>query len=345
MNISHPTVSIILPTYNREKLISFAIQSVLNQTCSDFELIIVDDGSQDNTTNLVSKFNDSRIRYIHHYQNAGVSAARNTGIEQAKGQYIAFLDSDDEWLPEKLEQQLQIFQDQPTVAVIYSWLIKESQNNQSQTIRSSKYRGYIYGDLLYSNFIGTPSTVIVKRECFDSGIRFDPHLPCCEDWDVWLKLAKFYQFEVILAPLVKYREHSQVNRGSTNSKAVTEGYLRFLEKHHTNIKEKYHELGNFSNSCKATYFFNIGRRLLCHGYVIQSQDAIQVGRQYLWLAVRISLLTLKTGYFLSHYLASSVNIYSYIYFHSLENKIRTLFSSNLFRVSFRNNNSFKKGIK
>jgi len=329
MNSTPPSVSIILPTYNREHLIGFAIQSVLNQTYSDFELIIIDDYSEDKTDRIVETFNDVRIQYVKHDHNSGVSIARNTGIEQAKGKYIAFLDSDDEWLPEKLEKQLQVFSSEPKVAVVYSWLQiqKDSQDQHNKAIRLSKHRGYIYGDLLYTNFVGTPSTIIVKRECFDSGIRFDPNLRCCEDWDVWLKLAKYYQFEVILEPLVKYREHPDINRGSTNSKAVTEGYLKFLEKHHGNIFENYQKTGDFPNSRKAGYLFNIGRRLLCHGHIIQNQEAVQVGQQYLWLAVKISFLNFYTFYFFMHYSAALVGSSFYTYLHHSESKIRNLLSS------------------
>lgn len=100
-----PTVSVVIPTYNRAHLVGRAIQSVLNQTYQDFEIIVVDDGSTDNTEEVVKSFNDPRIRYIRHDQNRGGSAARNTGIKMARGEYIAFQDSDDEWLPEKLESR------------------------------------------------------------------------------------------------------------------------------------------------------------------------------------------------------------------------------------------------
>lgn len=337
MNSTSPSVSIILPTYNREHLIGFAIQSVLNQTYSDFELIIIDDYSQDKTDRVVETFNDVRIQYIKHDHNSGVSVARNTGIEQARGKYIAFLDSDDEWLPEKLEKQLQVFSSESTVAVVYSWLQiqRNSQDKKAQIIRSSKQRGDIYGDLLYTNFVGTPSTVIVKRECFDSGIRFDPSLRCCEDWDVWLKLAQYYQFEVILEPLVKYREHPDINRGSINSHAVIEGHLQFLNKHHFNLHKHYYQLGDFSNSRKAGYLFNIGRRLLCHGNAINSREAVQVGRQYLWLAVKISFLRFYGFYFFVHYLAALVGSSFYIYLHRSESETRSLLSGIVNHISLR----------
>jgi len=117
----NPTVSVIISTYNRAHLIGRAIQSVLNQTYQDFEVIVVDDGSTDNTEEIVKSFNDPRIRYIRHEKNKGAAAARNTGIKAARGKYIAFQDSDDEWLPEKLEKQMKVFENAPPEAgVVYT---------------------------------------------------------------------------------------------------------------------------------------------------------------------------------------------------------------------------------
>lgn len=107
---NNPKVSVIIPTYNRAHLIGRAIKSVLNQTYKDFEIIIVDDGSTDKTEEVVKDFKDERVRYIRREKNKGGSAARNTGIKAARGEYIAFQDSDDEWLPEKLEKQMKAFE-------------------------------------------------------------------------------------------------------------------------------------------------------------------------------------------------------------------------------------------
>ena len=107
------TVSIIIPTYNRERLVCKAINSVLRQTYSDYELIVVDDGSVDQTPRAVSQFQDPRIRYLCQHINAGECAARNIGLTAAQGRYIAFLDSDDEWLPNKLEKQVKYFESRP----------------------------------------------------------------------------------------------------------------------------------------------------------------------------------------------------------------------------------------
>jgi glycosyltransferase involved in cell wall biosynthesis len=116
-----PKVSVIIPTYNRAGLLKRAIQSVLNQIYQDFEIIIVDDASTDNTENVIESFKEHRIRYIKHESNKGAAVARNTGIKFANENYIAFQDSDDEWLPEKLEKQMEIIEHaSPRVGVVYT---------------------------------------------------------------------------------------------------------------------------------------------------------------------------------------------------------------------------------
>jgi glycosyltransferase involved in cell wall biosynthesis len=130
-----PTVSVIIPTYNRAHLIGRAIQSVLKQTYQDFEVIVVDDGSIDNTEEVVKKIQENRVYYYKHDKNKGGSAARNTGISLAKGEYIAFQDSDDEWLPEKLEKQIGVFNNQTkNVGVVYTGFYRIEGNNKTYTI-------------------------------------------------------------------------------------------------------------------------------------------------------------------------------------------------------------------
>lgn len=143
----NPTVSVIIPTYNRAHLVGRAIQSVLNQTYKDFELIIVDDGSTDNTEDIIKKYQkkDERIKYIRRKKNKGGSVARNTGINAAIGEYIAFLDSDDEWLTEKLERQMKVFKSTSSeVGVVYSGFFRiNDRRNEIESIFNPKKRGYI----------------------------------------------------------------------------------------------------------------------------------------------------------------------------------------------------------
>ena len=322
-----PIVSVIIPTYNRENLVSQAIQSVLNQTYRDFEVIVVDDASIDNTQKIVNNFNDSRIRYICHKQNAGVSVARNTGIATARGEYIAFLDSDDEWFCDKLAKQMRLFQESsPEVGLIYSWCRIVSDRTKVKSIRSPGYRGFLRENLIYANLIGTPSTVIAKREAFDKGVRFDPSLRCCEDWDVWLQLAKHYHFDFVAEPLVQYREHDEANRGSTNSKSIIEGYLIFLQKYHQQTIDFFRQHGNFPEHQKARLLFNIGRRLICHNNYIEDTATFNIGKNYLGLAVQLNPLNI---YFLFYYLVSLFGNNLYFNLNKTENKIRGFTSKSI----------------
>jgi glycosyltransferase involved in cell wall biosynthesis len=329
---SSATVSIIIPTYNREKLLFRAIQSVLAQTYKNFELIIIDDASTDHTATVVSNFCEPRIRFIRLDQNNGVSIARNTGLSLCSGDYIAFLDSDDAWVPNKLEKQIKIFEKSAAdTGVVYSSInILDGLkiNQKGNTINAT---GHIYEDLLYQNFVGTPSSVILRKNCLNSDIRFDPLLRCCEDWDVWLKLAKDWKFVCISEPLITYLNHEDSQRGSTNSDAIISGYLRFLNRYHTpDFRKNVSRIGTFSLNRKAEYLMNIGRRLICHGSLVESNEAIQLSKQYFRLAYKTSPTSWKL---LTHYLAALMGTSSYVRFQKLESEVRSFGSSALRRMN------------
>ena len=200
-------VSIIIPTYNGSHFIKETIQSVICQTYPNIEIIVIDDGSTDNTPEIVKSINDPRIIYIRQ-ENAGVSMARNHGISISKGDYIAFLDHDDLWLPHKLERQMLLFKENPMIAMVYSdtFIIKD--NNFIIGIYSQKikfFRGTIFKDLFLSCFI-TILTVVIKKTVF---LEVGPFLPfkICEDYDIFLKCAAKYPIDYIDEPLAKYRVH------------------------------------------------------------------------------------------------------------------------------------------
>jgi len=204
-----PKVSVIIPTYNRASYLYSAIKSVLNQTFEDFEIIVVDDASTDNTKQTIDKFDDRRIYYIRHKENKGGSAARNTGIKRSKGKFIAFLDDDDMWMPSKLEKQLDLINKSLEIGVVYSgvWII-----NGSGKIRGSKppfLRGNIFPDMLKKNYVGSCSTVLIRKECLSGIGLFDEDLSAGQDFDLWIRLAKHYQFDYVNEPLVLYRVHKK----------------------------------------------------------------------------------------------------------------------------------------
>jgi len=207
-------ISVIVPTYNRADLISETIESILNQTYKNFELIIVDDGSTDNTEEVIRKFKDSRIKYIKTDNWGGPARPRNTGIKKAKGEYIAFCDDDDIWLPKKLEKQIRVFQISNETAMLYTRFKTIEGDVISNRIfpENGKYKsGNIFKSLYLRNFIAC-SSVMVKRSVLDQVGFFntDPNLIAVEDADLWLRIALKHIIKCTDdLPLLLYRIQSQ----------------------------------------------------------------------------------------------------------------------------------------
>lgn len=204
-NTKTPRVSVIIPTYNRVGIVTRALDSVIAQTFGDFEIIIVDDGSDDDTGSVVGRYSDDRIRYIRHDKNGGLSKARNTGIKNARGPYIAFLDDDDEWLPRKLELQLAHMARNRHIDASYTGCIcwDEKSNRETGKAIPSEIAGN-HDNLLKENFyIGAASSMVMKSSCFGASGFFDESLPSYEDWDMWIRLARHHRIEPIDDILVK----------------------------------------------------------------------------------------------------------------------------------------------
>jgi glycosyltransferase involved in cell wall biosynthesis len=226
-----PAVTVIIPTYNRADLLPIAVRSVLGQTFQDFEILIVDDGSTDDTPATCRQFTDSRVRYIRHSSNKGIAAGRNTGVRNAQGRLIAFLDDDDEWLPSKLQQQVDVLcNSSRSVGAVYTAfeMVDKDTLRTLGVIRPAK-SGHILHELCMKNWIGTASTVCLKRECFEEAGSFDEKVTFGEEYDMWIRVAHRYDFKYIDEPLVKYGVHPL--RLSTNYEAMIGGLREQLAKH------------------------------------------------------------------------------------------------------------------
>ena len=209
-----PQVSVIIPTYNRARIIKEAVDSVLAQDFKDFELIVVDDGSTDNTSSVLAPYGDD-IR-IHFQENKGVSAARNRGIAEASGQFIAFLDSDDLWLPQKLTTQVEFFNQTPDALICQTeevWIRNGIRVNPKK--RHKKPSGMIFEPSLALCLV-SPSAVMIRRELLDSAGGFDETLPVCEDYDLWLRISSRFPVYLIEIPLIIKRggHDDQLSKGS-----------------------------------------------------------------------------------------------------------------------------------
>ncbi|MBD2464447.1 glycosyltransferase [Oscillatoria sp. FACHB-1407] len=204
-----PQISVITPVYNGEKTIRETIASVLNQTFTDFEYIIINDSSDDQTLEIIASFSDPRIQ-VFSYPKGNLPISRNRGITHASGEYLAFLDADDVWTPDKLEAQLNALKANPEAAVAYSWT--DYIDEYSQFLRVGSHftaNQDVYAQLLLMNFIENGSNTLIKAEAIAQVGGFDPNLPSAEDWDMWLRLAAQYPFVAVPKVQVLYRVSSQ----------------------------------------------------------------------------------------------------------------------------------------
>jgi len=201
-----PTISVIIPVYNGAKTIDRTINSVLLQTFSDFEIIVIDDGSIDETLEVVGRIGDLRIK-VYSYSNTGVSAARNHGINHAQGEYVSFIDADDLWTGDKLAAQYQALQDHPQAQVAYSWTDWIDENDRLlRPAAHMSLEGNIYANLLIIDFMGCGSNPLIHKQALLTVGGFDPVLRGGEDWDLWIRLAAQYEFVCVRSPQVLYRQ-------------------------------------------------------------------------------------------------------------------------------------------
>lgn len=230
-----PRVSVIIPTYNRRQLLKRAVASVIDQTYANFEIIIIDDCSADGTREEVSSIADNRIRYFRNDSCRGANYSRNVGIRASRGEIICLLDDDDEWLPTKLERQLEALDNAPSsVGMVHSgfWVITDN----GATVREVSYqmRGNIHTEVLRRNLIGALTSMVKKEHIVIAGL-FDETLPSCQDWDLWIRVSKLCDAEYVPEPLAKYHLHG--NQISTNIDKILKGRLMILSKYGGEIKK------------------------------------------------------------------------------------------------------------
>jgi glycosyltransferase involved in cell wall biosynthesis len=222
-----PEVSVIIPAYNSARYLRDAVDSVLAQTFKDLEVLVIDDGSTDDTESVMRRYG-SPVRYIPQ-QNGGVSAARNRGIGESLGTYVAFLDADDVWYRDKLERQMAALKKQARCrACCSAFTVVDSELEPIGVTRSQQREPTLEGLLTCGNLVGTPSTVVSERSLFENAGRFDTTLSQCADWDMWIRLAAETDFLYIDRPLAAYRQHPA--NMSRNPSLLERDSLAVLEK-------------------------------------------------------------------------------------------------------------------
>lgn len=222
-----PLVSVIIPTYNSVAYVTAAVASVLAQTFADLEILVIDDGSTDETSEVMAGYG-TRVRYLRQ-ENSGVAIARNRGIAESQGEYVAFLDADDTWFPRKLELQLEALRAHIEAGVCYSaFLVVTSELKPIGVRRSERWASALEDLLLHGNVVGSICTVLAKRSLFQQAGGFDPLLSQCADWEMWVRLAARTEFVYLDEPLVTYRQHD--SNMSHNAPLLEKDSLRVLEK-------------------------------------------------------------------------------------------------------------------
>lgn len=223
-----PKVSVIIPAYNAMTYLPETLSSVLRQSFSDFEVLIVNDGSCDEIVQWASQIIDPRVKLISQ-KNQGVSVARNTGIAHAQGEYVAFLDADDFWEPTKLEKQVQCLEDNPAVGLVDTWVVLAlEQGELTDKIWITTAEGDVWKQMAEKCLIHCGSTPLIRHCCFETVGVFDQDLRFGEDWDMWIRIASCYSLAVVKEPLVRYRQHP--NNTSNNCQAMLPDLRKVIEK-------------------------------------------------------------------------------------------------------------------
>ncbi len=229
-NDEQQLVSVIMPTYNYGRFIGKAIESVLKQTYKNLELIIIDNYSDDDTEKIVTSYEDDRIKYSKYRNNGIIAASRNHGIKHSHGEYIAFLDSDDIWLPEKLDVQICHFRDNDVVAVSSkALLIRGDLISRSYFYSKNKYTDYTYREFLFCNCAPCSSTIVRKYILLNlKGFDERKEFQFIEDWELWLRVAQKGKFRVLEEPLLLYRIQSDKKASVAE---ISKRRFHVLEKH------------------------------------------------------------------------------------------------------------------
>lgn len=254
-----PTVSVVIPSYRRRDAVLRALQSVFAQTHRPTEIIVVDDGSADGTVEMLRSLpSPLPLVILAHDRNKGGSAARNTGIAAAHGEWIAFLDSDDVWRPEKLERQLDaLMRAGPTYGVAYCGIRRVDDDGRTIGVARPTASGDLFDALLGRNVVGSTSTVIVRRDLLEQVGGFDESLRSCQDWELWLRLAKVSRFAVVSDPLVDYTD-AEAGRITTNPRSRISGHMAVYRKH---LREPLRT----HRAARAEFFFVLGEMMLGSG--------------------------------------------------------------------------------
>lgn len=249
-------ISVVIPTHNRSDLIQRAIESVLNQTYKDVEIVVVSDGSTDNTEEVVQSYQEkySNIQFLSIFPGKGANNARNEGIKASNGEYIAFLDDDDEWLPSKLEAQIDVFNSDSSIGMVYTGInviyVKENVTYYSL----SGKKGDLSKDILMKNVIGATPSVMIKKDVLDQSGYFDSAMPAKQDYDLWIRVCQVTKVGFVDQPMVNYYNYSGEQQISLSTKKH-ERAIQIIDSKYTSLFQSLTQ--EESRRQRSNYFISI----------------------------------------------------------------------------------------
>jgi glycosyltransferase involved in cell wall biosynthesis len=252
------TVSVIIPTYNYGRFVAEAIESALGQTRPPVEVIVVDDGSTDETADVVRRFGE-RVRYIRQ-ENLGVCAARNRGVAESSGEFIAFLDADDTWEPMKLEKQIAVFESDAEIGLVHCGMREfDSDTGETIALHVEGQRGWIADELLLWErpaIVGPGGTIMVRRDVFDAVGGFDERMRVSEDWDFCYLVARGHKVGFVGEPLVNYRSHPAAAHRDVRELelGMSHFYQKAFAAGDVSAELKDRAMGNFHRTLAGSYF-------------------------------------------------------------------------------------------
>lgn len=290
-------ITVIIPSYNSAHMVSYTLHSVLASTTTDYEIIVVNDGSSDDTTEVITPFlHDKRIRYIEQ-ENKGLSGARNTGITHAKGKYLVFLDSDDIILPKKLQVQSHYLDQHPDIDIVFSdsqWFV-EDDFNDTRPVAFPVYTGNVLSQLLFGNFMHVNSVMVRTEKVREIGC-FDENFKELEDWDLWLRLSingSLFGYTQGILSKVRIRKGSMTSNQMKMNKAM----VRVLEKNIPLLSQKNHSKQMINKAYHALFIYRLKAKQT-KGYLWDLfKIFLQQGMGFLPIALKM-----KMKYFLSPFL-------------------------------------------
>lgn len=305
-------VSVIIPTHRRSETVARAVESALRQSHTELEILVIDDnglGSAEQTRTrsvLEPYIREGSVMYIPQHENKGANAARNLGVKHCSGEYVAFLDDDDEWMPSKIEKQLSAMEAEPTIGVVYSPVIIQYDDLGLQYTTRPRLRGHIHDQLLIENYVGAMAAVLIRRAALVEN-ELDETLPARQDYDLWIRISKKWKFELVNETLAIVHAKNTATRITAN----INNYINAVKM----IDEKYgYEIAQLGDEARR-------RRQAEQAYFLASQ-AIKANRPE--LARELFLRSLRTRFSMKSavaLLSSFIGTRATVYARALQSKL------------------------